>query len=212
MAAKNQKKTAGKSKNKFKFELNFYRTLSLGAFVVLAMVWSFILGVFVGRGYNPEDVIPDIARILPDSDRESSAPRILRPEELEFFDRLRSAPPALRTPPPVQEKTTASSQPQPTVQTRPDPPAAPAGVPEVETYIYSYQVGSFQKMQSAVELRKQLMNEGFSASIADAFVNNEPWFRVIVEFQSSEQNSRRMMEKLEAHGITQPVFRGRRPS
>lgn len=212
MAAKNQKKTAGKPKSKFKFELNFYRALSLGAFVVLAMVWSFILGVFVGRGYNPEDVIPDIARVLPDSAREASAPRVLRPEELEFFDRLRSTPPVLRTPSPAQEKATASTKPQPTVQTRPDPPATPARVPEAETYIYSYQVGSFQKMQSAVELQRQLMNDGFSASIADAFINNEPWFRVIVEFQSSEQNSSRIMKKLEAHGIYQPVFRGRRPS
>ncbi len=212
MAAKNQKTTAKKARSRFILELNLYRALSLGAFVVLAMVWSFILGVFVGRGYNPEDVIPDIARVMPDSGKEISVPRVLRPEELEFFDRLRSTPSVLRTTPPVQEKTTSRTHPEPSTQVRPDPPVSPRTAAEAETFIYSYQVGSFQKMTRAVELQKQLVDEGFSASIADAFINNEPWYRVIVEFESSDRDSRRMLDKLETHVITQPVFRGKRPS
>jgi hypothetical protein len=212
MAAKNQKNKAGKSTGKFKLELSLSKTLSLGAFVVLAMIWSFILGIFVGRGYNPEDVIPDLARIIPDSGQEIKAPGVLRPEDLDFFDRLRSGPDPQRPSPPVRERQTAPAKPETQVRIEPNPPAAPAPVPEAETFIYSYQVGSFQTMDRAVDFQKKLGNAGFSASIADAFVNNEPWYRVIVEFESSEQGSASYMDRLESHGIKQPVLRSKRPS
>ena len=212
MAAKNHKKKTGKSGGKFKLELGLSKTLSLGAFVVLAMIWSFILGIFVGRGYNPEDMLPDIARIIPDSGQEIKAPGVLRPEDLDFFDRLRSGPESPSPSPRVRETPAAPAEPEAPVTVRPDPPAAPAPVPEAETFIYSYQVGSFQTMDRAVDFQQKLGNIGFSASIADAFVNNEPWYRVIVEFESSEQGSARYMDKLESQGIKQPVLRSKRPS
>jgi hypothetical protein len=212
MAAKNQKRTGKKPTGKFRIELSFYKALSLGAFVVLAMIWSFILGVFVGRGYNPEDVIPDIARIIPDSGQEMKAPGVLRLEDLDFFDRLRSTPAVQRPSAPVREKQAALTQPEPAIRVQPDPPSASAPVPAAETFIYSYQVGSFQTMDRAIDFQKRLGSEGFSASIADAFINNEPWYRVIVEFESSEQGSARFMDKLESHGIKQPLLRGKRPS
>ena len=212
MAAKNQKKTCKKARGGFKIELNLNKTLTLGGFVIMAMVWSFILGVFVGRGYNPEDVLPDIARILPDSSPGATAPKVLRPEDLDFFDRLRSSPSGQKTPQPAREPVATLTAPEPAIQARPDPPAVQDRISEAETFIYSYQVASFQTMQRAANLQQKLMDEGFSAGIADAFIDNEPWYRVIVEFESSDQGSDRFLKKLETHGITRPVFRGKRPS
>ncbi len=208
MASKNKKKSGRKPAGKFKIELGFTKALSLGAFVVLAMVWAFILGVFVGRGYNPEDVIPEISRVMPDAGHKISVPKVLRPEELEFFDRLKSSPELPQASSP-EKKSTAATKSQPDIETLPKQPVAPA---EVETFIYSYQVGSFQTIKKATRTQETLMQDGFSASIAQAFVNNEPWYRVIVEFESSEQNSEKMIQKLENLGITRPLFRGRRPS
>lgn len=208
MATKNKKKSSRKPAGKFKIELGFTKALSLGAFVVLAMVWAFILGVFVGRGYNPEDVIPEISRVMPDAGQSISVPKVLRPEELEFFDQLKSSPEQPKTSSP-KKQTLARTKPQPDTETLPRQPAAPA---QVETFVYSYQVGSFQTIKKATRTQEKLAHDGFSASIAQAFVNNEPWYRVIVEFESSEQNSEKMIQKLENHGITQPLFRGRRPS
>lgn len=221
--AGNKKKTTRKPKGKFKIELNLAKALTFGAFVVLAMVWSFILGVFVGRGYNPEDVIPDIARVMPDARQEIPASRILRPEDLDFFDRLRSASPSeQKISAPAREQTAKLTGPDPVIKVQPDPPAdpvikaqpdppaAPVPIPDTETFIYSYQVGSFQTLNRAAALQKQLAADGISASIADAFIENEPWYRVIVEFESSAPD--KVIKKLETHGITQPVFRGKRPS
>ncbi|MFP4110013.1 MAG: SPOR domain-containing protein [Desulfonatronovibrio sp.] len=207
MATKNKKKSTQKSTGKFKIELGFTKTLSLGAFVVLAMVWAFILGVFVGRGYNPEDVVPEISRVMPDAGQSISVPKVLRPEELEFFDRLKSSPEQPQAG--SQKQTLARTKLQPDIETPPKKPLDPA---EVETFVYSYQVGSFQTIEKATKTQEQLARDGFSASIAQAFVNNEPWYRVIVEFESTDQNSEKMIQKLEDHGISQPLLRGRRPS
>ncbi|WP_028574593.1 SPOR domain-containing protein [Desulfonatronovibrio hydrogenovorans] len=211
MAARNQKKKGPKASPGFKLELNFTRALSLGAFIILAVVWSFILGVFIGRGYDPEDVIPDISRIIPDSTEERSVPRVLRPEELEFFDKLRSTPsqpaPAAPAPPAPQ----ARIDPQPRIEPRPDPAPAPETVPR-EKFVYTYQVGSFQTMERAGRLQQMLMDDGITASITKAFAGDEPWFRVIVEFETSAEEAPAMMEQLKKHGINQPLFRGKRPS
>lgn len=210
MAAKNKKKTtASKPKGKFKIELGFTRAVSVGALVILAMIWSFILGVFIGRGYNPEDVIPDISRIMPETNQEKSVSRVLKPEELEFMDRLKSGSTA--QPAPSRQQVAVKPTPEPVIQTPPPATPPPAPVP-VETFTYTYQVGSFQTIQRAGELQEKLMNDGFRASITDAFVGAEPWYRVIVEFQSSEQESKSMIRKLEKHGIREPLLRSKRPS
>lgn len=211
MATRNRKKsTPKKSKGPFKIELGLTRALSVGAFIVLAMVWSFILGVFVGRGYNPEDVIPDIARVMPDARTERQAPAVLKPEELEFLDNLRAAP-APRTPPPQTAARPAPPPPEPVIQ-RPVEEPAPRPVPMEDKFVYTYQVGSFQTIERAGELQQQLMNDGFRASIADAFVGAEPWYRVFIEFESSERNAQDKLNKLQKYGITQPLLRRKHPS
>ncbi|WP_045214623.1 SPOR domain-containing protein [Desulfonatronovibrio magnus] len=221
MAKGNSKKrtTRSKSKSKFKLELGFTKTLSLGAFIILAMVWSFILGVFIGRGYNPEDVIPEIARVMPDSSQRS-VERILTPEELEFLEQLRAgdapqaAPIIDRTPARTPDRTTPETPVQPAPEPRPEPRPAPAAEPQpaVETFIYTYQVGSFQTIERASELQQSLMRDGFTASITDAFVGNEPWYRVLVEFETSSANADQMVERIQSHGISNPLLRGKRPS
>ncbi|RQD58450.1 MAG: SPOR domain-containing protein [Desulfonatronovibrio sp. MSAO_Bac4] len=211
MAAKNRKKTtASKPKGKFKIELGFTKALSVGAIVILAMIWSFILGVFIGRGYNPEDVIPDISRIMPEISQDRPVSRVLKPEELEFMDRLRSGSTA--KPAPSGQQVAVKSTPDPVIQAPPAATPPPTPAPALEKFTYTYQVGSFQTIQRAGELQEQLMNDGFRASITDAFIGAEPWYRVIVEFQSSEQESKSMIRKLEKHGIHEPLLRSKRPS
>ena len=211
MAAKNTK-NAGRKKqsgSRLNLQLTPGRTLSLGAFALLAIVWAFILGVFVGRGYNPEDVIPDIVRIMPKDEQPSPADRILRPEELEFFDRLRSAPPS-----PVQDRPLPVEEPPASEQESMDTAALTEAHPEAdpEIFTYIYQVGSFQNMEGADRLQQNLSNAGFSASITRAFAGNEPWYRVLVEIDSPSSEIEKIKKDLEEMGITQPLLRSRRPS
>ncbi|MCA1743627.1 MAG: SPOR domain-containing protein [Desulfonatronovibrio sp.] len=211
MATKNRKKAAAKkTSKKFKIELGFTRFISVCALVILAMIWSFILGVFIGRGYNPQDIIPDISRIMPETNQKTSVSRVLKPEELDFMDRLKSGSTA--QPAPSRQQAAVKSAPEPVVKTPPKPAPAPAPVPAKEKFTYTYQVGSFQTIERAGELQEKLMNDGFRASITDAFIGSAPWYRVIVEFQSSEQESKSMIRKLEKHGISEPLLKNKRPS
>ena len=58
-------------KSKFVFELSFASVVSIFGTAILLLVWSFILGIIMGRGYDPEEGVPQLAQIMP---KESTAP------------------------------------------------------------------------------------------------------------------------------------------
>ncbi len=78
---------------KFSFELTMSGLVSLGIVLVLGISWVFILGILVGRGYRPEEAVPELAQIMPSSEtpatlESSPPPTVLRPEELQFMEDL----------------------------------------------------------------------------------------------------------------------------
>lgn len=92
MASKVQKNRSKKQNTQSGLSLGPKGILFVGILVVLAMIWSFVLGIFVGRGHDPREVVPEISRILPDPQKEE-VQEILTPEELEFLENLRKDPP-----------------------------------------------------------------------------------------------------------------------
>ena len=50
---------------KFSFEFTGPGLISVVVVGVLGIVWVFILGVLVGRGYKPENAVPQVAQIMP---------------------------------------------------------------------------------------------------------------------------------------------------
>ena len=216
MAARNTKNKK-KQQSRLSLQLTPGRTLTLGGFALLAIVWAFILGVFVGRGYNPEDVMPDISRIMPQEEKKQEEARILRPEELEFHERLRSEP--ARDPSPQEQPAapvTESPQEQPletaALPPEPEPVPDPGTEAEAESFVYTFQVGSFQSMERAGGLQQRLYQEGFSASINRTFSGEEPWYRVIIEVETTPSNIDSFKQKLGEQGIDQPLLRNKRPS
>ncbi len=202
---KNKKKQGAR----LSLQLTPGKTLTLGGFALLAIVWAFILGVFVGRGYNPENVMPDISRIMPQEEEKLEESRILRPEELDFYDRLRSDP--AREPSPQEQPAAPTAEPP---QDQPLETAAlpPEPEPEAESFVYTFQVGSFQSMERAGGLQQRLYQEGFSASINRAFSGEEPWYRVIIEVETTPSKIDNFKQKLGEQGIDQPLLRNKRPS
>jgi|GEM_PF-761167 len=80
---------------KFSFELTMSGLVSLGIVLVLGVSWVFILGILVGRGYRPEEAVPELAQIMPSTENSatlesSQPPTVLRPEELQFMEDLQS--------------------------------------------------------------------------------------------------------------------------
>ncbi len=208
MAARNTKNKK-KQESRLSLQLTPGKTLTLGGFALLAIVWAFILGVFVGRGYNPENVMPDISRIMPQEEKKQEESRILRPEELDFYERLRSEP--AREPSPQEQPAAPTADPP---QDQPLETAAlpPEPEPEAESFVYTFQVGSFQSMERAGGLQQRLYQEGFSASINRAFARDEPWYRVIIEVETTPSKIDNFKQKLGEQGIDQPLLRNKRPS
>jgi len=83
---------------KFCFEFTGPGLVSVVVVAVLGIVWVFILGVLVGRGYKPENAVPQVAQIMPSAPaaaqpENTEAPTVLRPEELHFQDTLQGRKP-----------------------------------------------------------------------------------------------------------------------
>ncbi len=78
---------------RFTFELTMSGLISLFIVVLLGVTWIFMLGVWLGRGYKPEETVPELARIMPttESDRpgEQGKPQeALTAEDLQFMEKL----------------------------------------------------------------------------------------------------------------------------
>jgi len=206
-----RKKTANKKTkgSGFKLELGIKGGLYLLLFVFLAMIWSFILGVFIGRGYNPEDYVPELARVMPGEERKaresSKSSDTLQAEDLDFLQRL--------TGPESEEKK------QKTKKTRSKPAAKPKETlsdPKREStgekYEFLYQVAAFRDMEKADALQSKLMQSGITASITKVFKGSQHWYRVLVSFRGTESQAKTVKNKLDELGINEPLLKSKKPS
>lgn len=78
------------------FRISFFSLIAASAIAVVGLVWVFMLGVMVGRGYTPNDTLPQLTRILPHEEGQNtgeatSTPQIaiIEPEDLTFMDKLK---------------------------------------------------------------------------------------------------------------------------
>jgi len=83
---------------KFSFEFTGPGLISVIVVGVLGIVWVFILGVLVGRGYKPENAVPQVAQIMPSTapsaqQENREPPTVLKPEDLQFQDTLQGRKP-----------------------------------------------------------------------------------------------------------------------
>lgn len=76
---------------RFSLEISLSGFMTAGIFLLIAIGFIFAFGLMVGRGYNPEEQIPQIAQFLPELNPEqpSQDAKILRPEDLEFMTELK---------------------------------------------------------------------------------------------------------------------------
>ena len=127
------KKKDTKKKGSFSFQLGLSGFMTLAVLVIIGMAWSFILGVIVGRGYQPEEMAMDVARqVLPEDFPllTEKNEEVLKGEELEFFEKLRQGPSSVAPAPapPAKPKT----PPKPETPPKPPKPQAEKPAPQVE--------------------------------------------------------------------------------
>lgn len=201
-------------------------------FALFILIWVFIFGVMLGRGHNPEDVMPPLAEMMPERQTPVAIPdeepvnTIIPPKDLQYHDTLKSRDPAPKPIPtaraaePQPKPQAAPAKPQPPVKTTPPAPkpVAPAKTGAQKTdqdqtvYNYVYQVAAFNNTAGAQAMQKKLQGDGLSAGITQSESNGTIWYRIMVSFRGTPDDTRALRAKLSAHGISAIILRGKTPA
>jgi len=216
--------TNKKDKKRFAFQLGLSGFLSLSVLVVIGMAWSFILGVIVGRGYQPEKVAAEMAqKVLPEDFPllTEKNEEVLKGEELEFFDKLKQGPSSLATSPPAPAKAPETPKPQTpppaktqTAQTAVQPPAqAPdtQSQDKGEVFVFNYQIAALASMEQAQTFLKKRDLDDFKTSVVTATHEGKTWYRVYVHHQGTVDSAIGLKEQLKSRGIDNILLRSRTP-
>ncbi|WP_027179022.1 SPOR domain-containing protein [Maridesulfovibrio bastinii] len=96
MANKKTKPAKGPKEEKiYTFNFNLPSLIGLCAGAVVALCAFFVLGVLLGRGYQPEKDVPELAMVMPsqsENKTEGIKGGVLKPEELRYMDDLKKNP------------------------------------------------------------------------------------------------------------------------
>jgi len=208
MAIKNTKKRTS-YKQSSRYKPNFSRLINKSLIVLVAMAWAFILGVLVGKGYKPENAVPEIARIMPDTQEVQPEKNVvLKAEELDYYDRLK--------------KTKPHPRPQTKPQTKPRQAPAKKAVPQVQTqspqnneknkspqrFAYIYQTAAFRSEAVALRFQQQIIRLGIPAFIEDT---PSGWHRVNVRFKGTPSETGKLKQRLKSLGVNRVILRSKKP-
>lgn len=102
-AGGNSRKSEPITKRSYMLRLTASSIMTAIIVLVIGIGWSFVLGVMVGRGYNPEKKIPQLASFLPREDDAAQATtsrvgddqpvdKVMRPEDLSYAASLKGKP------------------------------------------------------------------------------------------------------------------------
>lgn len=197
---------------------------------LLCIIWVFVFGLIVGRGYQPEEIVPELKQFMPvaknasdfsnqtsaqTSDLAEATPRnIIKAEELNFYEQLKKAP--LPHTPNKPKATPVAIKPAPIIAPPASPPvkkAAPAETPKgnVQAYDYVYQVASSQDPKSAELLKIKIEAKGLRTRIERATSGGATWYRVMVLFKGTPEDTRQFKDSLLELGIAKPLLKEKVP-
>ncbi|GAB6160898.1 SPOR domain-containing protein [Desulfothermus naphthae] len=201
--SKNTKKKA--LKNGFHITLSIKGCFLAGSVFFLGIVWAFILGVIVGRGYGPIDIISPLKkRVLPSSiNSKSSAQhptpnvhkKVLSPTELTFLNKVRQNDIESKIVSPkksnIKESYSHASK-------------------KEHRYQYIIQISSFRNKKDALSLVKRLHQKKFSAKVEEVTINGSSFYRVLVVIQGSSDYIQDKMELLSKMGFKDYIVKMRK--
>ena len=212
------------------FNLTAGGLVTLVAVSAAALAWAFVLGVLVVRGYKPEEAVPELARIMPRPEANSTvaapapaptpAPsEVLRAEELEFYDDLHRKPgetapvkPRAATAPAAQPPAAAPQAPAPTAAPAAQAPAAAqAAQASGQRFAYVYQVGALRDAEEARKFAARLQGQGLTTSVESAQTQGATWHRVLVHFQGTPEQTEALKAKLATAGVQKPIIKSKTP-
>lgn len=190
---------------------------ALAGLVVLSLF--FLLGVFVGRGYMPEEAVPQLAEIMPKDINSSSLDNqtVLKAEELQFMDRLKQKPENHESERPAKEKTKPTAakkkpdtKPKPQTASKPEQASKPQAASKPGGFNYVYQVAAFRQAEMAVSLQSKISGLGLTTRIEKVIAGGANWYRVLVLFTGHPEETRAMKDKLKTVGINKVMMKSKK--
>ena len=210
----------------FTIKLSLLSLLGIGSASLVAVVWIFALGIIVGRGYAPEDKVPVLGKLMPDTTEKSDEDNseIIKPEDLTFMSELKTQP-TLSTEPSASGKDAPQAATQtptrPTAPAASAPTAASAGAQaqveskaSTERYNYVFQVIAYKKSEQADAFREKLEQEGLRTrlNIERDKQGKARFYRVQVLLLGTEQDAENVKDTLVRNGIKDPFLFSRKPA
>lgn len=214
-------KEPGAPDRTYTFNCSFGGLAAMATLATLALSLFFVLGVLVGRGHRPESAIPQIERIMPTEAIPSPGPsaEILKAEELQYSEQLAKKGPEATLSKSIDAEERPKA-PEKAAEVKKGEKAAAPAKPEAKSeakaedntrYDYAYQVASFPDENQAKDFLKRVKAKGLKASIENGTANAKPWFRVVVFFRGTPEETRGLKEQLAALGAAKPLMRGKTP-
>ncbi|MFV0421212.1 SPOR domain-containing protein [Oleidesulfovibrio sp.] len=186
--------------------------------LLFGFAWMFTFGIMIGRGFNPDESVPALARLMPDTGtpvevpkhiaddtKGSTPPGVIKTEELGLLTSLR----AKDTDPKQQKPAVAPPKETPKA---PERPAVPATQQKQQnsgatTYRYVYQVASLKDVGAAKRFASHLEEAGLNASVERVDTSKGVWHRVNVAFRGTTADAENLKRKLSALGIRKPLLK-----
>ena len=201
------------SNRKYTISLSFSGLITSGIITIIAIGWIFAFGVIVGRGYNPEKKMPELARLLPPpegQDAPKEAKGILKPEELTFMTDLKQTQPAANAAPNKPEAKAAHPTAQPVAAATPKPEAASA---DKAKYDFVFQAVAYKSKDSADKLRERMEGEGLRTRMTIEKDNKgrPKWFRVQVLVRGTDADAAAAKQVLVKMGLKDATQVSKKP-
>ncbi|WP_320171577.1 SPOR domain-containing protein [Maridesulfovibrio sp.] len=238
-ASTGKKKTANNQEKTYTFTFTVPEMIGLCAGSVAALCAFFILGILLGRGYQPENDVPELAMMMPGQSANSSGEikgGVLKPEELSYIDQLKKKPESAVRQEPAEEKQSATpkaaaakpadkpapkaeapAQPAAVAQTPPAAQAQPEPPVEMDnpqattlpTYNYIYQAASFGDEIRARDFSDKLIANGLDAYVEPGKSGTRTWYRVFVRHTGTPESTDAMKSVLRKFGIKKPLLKSK---
>ncbi|HAS89022.1 MAG TPA: sporulation protein [Desulfovibrio sp.] len=238
MAAPRKKKSAPAQEKTYTFTFTMPEIIGLCAGAVAALCAFFVLGILLGRGYQPEKDVPEIAMMLPSQNNASGEVKggVLKPEELDYIDQLKKRPeppvqPQKAEPKkeakvekktsPVKKAESAKTEKQEVQvaektaqvqQAEPEPPVEIDNPVEVDApqYSYVYQAASFGDDARAQSFANKLTSSGLDSYVEAGKSGTKTWYRVFVRHNGTPDSTQKMKKKLAKYGIKKPLLKSKK--
>lgn len=238
-APRKKKKTAPGQEKTFTFTFTMPEVIGLSAGAVTALCAFFVLGILLGRGYQPEKDVPEIAMMLPSQSSNASGEvkgGVLKPEELDYIDQLKKKPestvkpedpkkvvtvkaekkttPAKKTESVKAEKTAVKiAKTAAEIQQVKEEPAVEIDNPEdvdAPKYNYVYQAASFGDDARAQTFADKLISSGLDSYVKAGKGGNRTWYRVFIRHTGTAESTIGMKKVLAKYGIKKPLLKSKK--